>query len=72
MICYLALGTGALEYVHNLQHAAEDAREDALHIACGKPVEHHEHDDGNCEIHQQLHLAFFFDGSVLFVIALSR
>ena len=37
-------------------------REDAIAHLAGKPVEAHHHDESNCEIHAQLHLAFFFDG----------
>lgn len=59
MLAYLALGTGALEYVHNLQHASEDARIDALAAAAGAPATSHPHDDSNCDIHAQLHMAIF-------------
>lgn len=64
LIAYLSLGSGALGYLHNLQHAAEDAREDKIATASGKPVEAHHHDESNCPFHASLLLAFFFDGWV--------
>jgi hypothetical protein len=45
-----------MEYVHNLQHEAEDAIEDAKLKASGQPVEQHHHDESNCHVHAQLHL----------------
>jgi hypothetical protein len=59
-MCFLAHGTGMLEYLHNLEHAREDAEEDAKILAAGQPVEHHHHDETNCEVHAQLHMALFF------------
>jgi hypothetical protein len=55
--CFLGIGSGALEYIHNLQHAAEDAREDAIARANGQPTEQHHHDENNCEVHAQIHMA---------------
>ncbi len=55
--CFLGIGSGGLEYVHNLQHEAEDAREDALAKASGHSTEDHHHDENNCEVHAQLHMA---------------
>ena len=43
---FLALGSGALEYAHNLEHAREDARVKA-------PEK--QHDESNCVFHAQLH-----------------
>jgi hypothetical protein len=68
--CYLALGTGGLEYAHNLQHAAEDAKVDAIATAAGAPVEHHQHDETNCDVHAQLHLALFLTSWVPTLICL--
>jgi hypothetical protein len=62
LIAFLTLGSGALEYLHNLDHAREDAREDAIARRSGKSSEHHHHDESNCEVHVRLILAFFFDG----------
>ena len=52
---FLALGTGALEYLHNLDHQRSDsqarlAAKDGL-PAQPSPIP----DDGNCKIHAQLH-----------------
>src|SRR5262245_16718652 len=52
--CFLSLGTGVLEYLHNLQHEREDA---AVMAMAGQPAgQSPRHDDGNCSIHAQLHL----------------
>ncbi len=59
IITFLALGTGGLEHLHNLQHAAEDAREDAIAAASGHPQQDHHHDETNCSMHAQLHIALF-------------
>jgi hypothetical protein len=65
------LGTGALEYVHNLQHAAEDAREDAIAQASSNPGGHqHQHDETNCGVHAQLHTALFMTHWVPLLICL--
>jgi hypothetical protein len=55
------LGSGAMEYEHNLEHAAED-RAEAQWLR-----EHHLptndipiHDESNCDVHGQLHLALYF------------
>jgi hypothetical protein len=52
----LALGSGLVECVHELQHEMEDRVEDARAAAAGKPLEGHEHDETNCSVHLQLHL----------------
>ena len=55
--CFLLLGTGTLEYLHNLDHAREDAKEAAIAKAAGLPVhEAPEHDETNCPVHAQLHM----------------
>jgi hypothetical protein len=57
ILAFLALGSGATEFLHNAQHAAEDAR---WAIAQGpghspdSPAP--THDDSNCPVHLQLHL----------------
>ena len=63
LVCYAALGSGTVEYWHNQQHAAEDSG--ALVVATavpGSPAIQHDdhpplHDESNCPIHLQLHLA---------------
>ena len=58
ILCYAALGTGAAEYWHNAQHAAEDAALLSAASDTGHPTGHLPiHDDSNCPIHSQLHLA---------------
>jgi len=47
---FLALGTGAVEYAHNAQHARDDAK--LAHADKSIPV----HDDTNCPVHAQLHV----------------
>jgi hypothetical protein len=64
VLCYVALGSGAMERLHNAQHAAEDAKIAAA-FDSGKVVpphagDHHPspiHDESNCPVHAQLHLA---------------
>jgi hypothetical protein len=57
ILAFLALGSGATEFLHNAQHAAEDARS-----AIAQGPEHSPdspvpaHDDSNCAVHLQLHL----------------
>ena len=50
LACIFGLGSGALQFLHELQHAAEDARDDAIAKAEGKPVEEHHHDETNCQV----------------------
>ena len=60
LMCYAALGTGAVEYWHNAQHAAEDAILMAAARDAGKPLDHAPvHDESNCPFCAQLHLARF-------------
>jgi hypothetical protein len=67
---FLGLGSGGLAYLHNLQHAAEDARMDALARKMGLPVLPHPHDDSNCPVHAQLHLQFVLIGATPILICL--
>lgn len=48
LLLWVMLGSGALAYLHELEHAREDSGN-------GVPVEHRHHDDGNCRVHAQLH-----------------
>jgi hypothetical protein len=68
--CYLALGTGALERLHDLEHDVQDARIDAWAKAAHLPVLPHHHDESNCEIHAQLHMAIIFAGWVPLLVLL--
>ena len=72
LFCYAGLGAGALSYLHNLQHEAEDACEDASAQATGTPVHPHDHNENNCAIHASLFLAFFFDACSLAFVFLHR
>ncbi|MGH7180131.1 MAG: hypothetical protein ACREJC_22325 [Tepidisphaeraceae bacterium] len=45
---FFALGSGAVERLHNDQHAREDARHESPASS--------RHDDSNCATHAQLHL----------------
>ena len=67
-LLFIALGSGAIEYVHNRAHVIADSLEDRAamfnllrshHIAgvadVRIPIGHH-HDDSNCATHAQLHL----------------
>ena len=62
LFAFAAIGTGGMGYVHDRQHAAEDALEDAADRAAGVPVEHHHHDESNCALHAQLHLLVIAGG----------
>jgi hypothetical protein len=56
-LCFLALGSGTLEFLHNLQHQREDASEAALAAAAGRSIPSHQtHDESNCDFHAQLHV----------------
>lgn len=64
ILCYAALGSGAMEYWHNAQHAAEDAAIAAGRIDVASAASHDDdhdhspiHDESNCPVHAQLHLA---------------
>jgi hypothetical protein len=71
LIWFLGLGTGAMEYLHEQEHAREDARIDALATAAGMPVPaHHEHDDNNCPVHAQLHLPIISMGWLPILVCL--
>jgi hypothetical protein len=69
LLVFLALGTGAAEYVHNRQHAAEDAIEDAAIVALGHPSQEHHHDESNCVVHAQLHMQYEAVGWVPILIS---
>jgi hypothetical protein len=57
-LAFLLLGTGALEYIHNLAHQREDAAQIALAKSTRQPVkESPAHNDTNCSLHAQLHLS---------------
>jgi hypothetical protein len=56
VLWFAALGTGGLEYLHDLDHAREDARVAQASKAEGRPTPPAPvHDDSNCVVHAQLH-----------------
>ena len=60
-----------MEYWHNEQHAAEDARMAALASAAGAPLKHLPlHTDFNCAEHARLHLPLITAGWVPVLIFL--
>ncbi len=70
LFCFTCLGSGAAEYFHNLQHDAEDAREDAVARAAGQPIQQHHHDESNCPTCAQLHMQLVAGGWVQILICL--
>jgi hypothetical protein len=60
LLTFLGLGSGALDYLHELQHAREDAIADVRAKADGRPIVPHHHDESNCETCAQLHIQFVF------------
>ena len=71
MLCYVALGSGAAEYWHNAEHAAEDAAAAVMARDSGAPLDHSPiHDESNCPIHAQLHLAGLAVGWVPLLVCL--
>ena len=70
--CLLALATGTVEYVHNLQHDREDRAEAAAAHAAGLPEndQPRHHDDSNCAFHRQLHVPIAFTPMIPLLILL--
>jgi hypothetical protein len=78
LVTFLLMGGGALEYLHNWAHELEDRMEDQaeaakaaalatdLHVAPAQQ-EHH-HDENNCEMHAQLHMAIILFSWTPFLI----
>ena len=68
---FAALGAGAVEFVHDLGHAREDARAAVAARESGKPDPARPvHDDSNCPLHAQLHLPLLAPGWVPLLVAL--
>ena len=63
LFTFLLMGSGALEYLHNWAHELEDRMEDQAEAAASVEAhkipahEEHHHDENNCEMHAQLHMA---------------
>ena len=58
LICFVALGTSSLSFLHELHHAWEDSARAAEAETAGlpNPEEPHHHDESNCDVHAQLQL----------------
>ena len=59
-VCFLGLGSGALRFVHDAEHAREDARVAADAREAGLPVDPagpRHHDESNCDLHALLSAA---------------
>ena len=70
LLAYAGLGSGALEFLHNAQHAAEDAQTSATSNDSALPVHSPVHDESNCPTHSRLHLALLAVASVPLLICL--
>jgi hypothetical protein len=71
IVCYAALGSGAVERWHNARHAADDARLVQAAQQAGVPLDHLPfHNDYNCSFHWQLHLSGMAVGWVPLLICL--
>ena len=68
--CFLGLATGSLQYLHESQDFAEDAKAAALEKAAGPFKPHLPHDEGNCQICSTLHMALSSPGWVPLLICL--
>ena len=68
---FVALGSGALAALHDLQHDREDAAIAAADRAAGRPErDAPQHDESNCPVHAQLHLPFIAAGWVPLLVCL--
>jgi len=49
LLSFLALGSGAMEFLHNQDHLKQDAQETAILASLKLPAQPHpEHDESNC------------------------
>jgi hypothetical protein len=77
---FLLIGSGALEYMHNWAHELEDRLSDQVEAAAAPtypsnlhplPIHReHEHDENNCEVHAQIHMAIILNAWVPLLIRL--
>jgi len=68
---FVALGSGALAALHDLQHDQEDAAIAAADRAAGRPErEAPHHDESNCPVHAQLHIPCISAGWVPLLVCL--
>lgn len=58
LLTFLCVGTGLMEYLHDLHHEYEDRQEAIAAQKQGKPAPKAPiHDESNCFVHAQLHIA---------------
>jgi hypothetical protein len=70
-VCFLGLGSGAVEYLHNLQHERDEAAQAAIARAAGREAPSHQtHDETNCDFHAQLHVPLLAAGWVPLLVLL--
>ena len=62
-VVFLAIGSGAAEYLHHLKHAIED-------VAQAKSGTDSHHDESNCQTCAQLHMPVISGGWVLLLVFL--
>ena len=68
---FLALGTGAMEFLHNRDHLAQDTEATALAAKSDLPAHPAPaHDDSNCAVHRQLHVPMMTAGYVPLLVCL--
>ncbi len=69
--CFLSLGAGVTEFLHNAHHAREDAVLLAAAASAGTPApDRPVHDDSNCDTHAQLHMPLLAGGRVPLLVCL--
>jgi hypothetical protein len=71
LLTFLSVGTGTLEYLHDLHHEYEDHLVELAALKQGKkaptaPI----HDESNCFVHAQLHIARLAGGWVPLLVLL--
>jgi hypothetical protein len=72
LLTFLLIGSGALEYIHNWAHELEDRINDRSEAMLSQSAgidphanpghQEHHHDESNCEVHAQLHMAIIAYG----------
>ncbi len=68
---FVALGSGALAALHDLQHDREDTAIAAADHAAGRPErDAPRHDESNCPVHAQLHIPVIAVGWVPMLVCL--
>jgi hypothetical protein len=68
VLWFLALGSGAVEFLHNAQHAREDAQRRSNSRQSDSDRSAPVHDDTNCPVHAQLHLPLVATPAIVLLI----